>query len=62
MSSDQEWLIQRQKVQIYELCLWKKLEGQGRGSEDSTGFQQDAGGYASVASGNRASRGQVFSR
>ena len=26
-----------------------KLEGEGRGNEDSTSFQQDARGYASVA-------------
>ena len=30
----------------------KKLQEEGRGSEDSTGFQRDACGYPSVASDN----------
>ena len=51
-----------QKVRkIYGPCLWEKLEGVGRGSEDSTGFQQGASSCASVASGTGESRGQVFS-
>ena len=54
MSSGQGWLIGQQKVQeIYGSCFWEKLEGEERGSEDSTSFQQDAGGYASVASDNK---------
>ena len=32
-----------------------KLEGEGRGNEDSTSFQQDADSYASVASSKRES-------
>ena len=63
MSSDQEWLIRGQKVpEIYGPCFWEKLEGEGKGREDSDGFLQDAQGYASVASANRESGGQVFSQ
>ena len=40
-----------QKVQeSYGPCLWEKVEGEGRGSEDSTGFQQDASSYARTVS------------
>ena len=31
---------------IHGPCFWEKLEGEGRSSEDSTGFQQDAGGIS----------------
>ena len=51
-----------QKVQeSYGPCLWEKVEGEGRGGEDSTGVPQDACGQVSVASDNGESRGQVFS-
>ena len=35
---------------IREGGFYRKPEGEGKGSEDSTGFQQDASGYASAAS------------
>ena len=62
MSSDGGWLIWgTSKVQeVSGPCLWEKLEGEGRGSEDSVGSQQGAGSHASVASGNREPQGQVF--
>ena len=43
--------------------LWVLFLGRkGRGSEDSTCFQQDASSYASVASDNGESCGLVFSQ
>ena len=57
VSSDRGWWTGQQKVQeIYGPYFWEKLEGEVRGSEDSTGFPQDACGCASVASDNGESR------